>query len=166
MDFHFYQSSKKGTGKTLNVSKTFLTFLPLFVLAALLPISVALVKTPVTDKFQSQAALNDLTVWFTPSSVTGAVGKAINLTVYAHFESNHLLPGITFPISVDGPASVENAQINSITPFNGQVNLGVVKIIPFRKGTVIVKVDPKFIKSPTYTGVFNASVSSTTIIVE
>lgn len=165
MDFHFYtqnKPSRQGKG----IRKTLLTFLPLFILAGILPVALALVKNPVTTRFQSQAAENDLTIWLTPANVVTDAATPVELTVHAHFDSANLIPGVKFPVNVDGTASVKNPEIDYIKPFNGEVTLGTVTVQPIKKGELTVSINPDSVKSETFQEVFHVFVSPAKIIVQ
>lgn len=165
MDFHFYKG-EDSTQKKSNLKKTLLAFLPLFILAGILPITLNLVRNPVTERFNSEAAANDLTIWFTPNRVITSPNKSVKLTVHAHFESQNLFPGITFPVEVTGSASIINPQINFIKPFNGEVVLGEITIQPIKQGELVISVDPSTVKSETFNETFQVITSSAKITVQ
>lgn len=169
MDFHFYEanSSSSSTKSTRSLKRTLSWFVPVFALAAILPALLVLVTNPVTLRFQSQAASNELSLWLTPENVEAKVGETVTLRVVGFFDSDtKLIPSLTVPIIVDGSGAIENKTIEYKVPFRGQVTLGEVKIYALKAGTIVISADTDSVVAHAYSDPLPITHSSATIIVK
>ncbi len=165
MDFHFY-SSPEPTRQKLHFMKIFVTFLPLFVVAALLPVLLGLVRNPVTTRSSAQAEQNDLTVWIEPANVVVTHGTPVTLTVKAMYDGGgKLLPGVIVPVHVDGLVAIQGSSVEYKIPFTGQLTLGTVIVTPEKAGTYSVYITPEEIVSPNSINKPNSVVSAATLTV-
>lgn len=151
MDYHFYAAKESAPEpRRVNIRRIATYFLPVFVLAGLLPALLGLVKNPVTTRFTTQASLNQLTLWLTPANVEASVGTPVTLTVMGHFESNDLLPQVFVPLQVSGQGTLDKESVLFTKPFSGQVEMATITVTPQAAGELVVSinkdaVDTKFI---------------------
>ena len=167
MDYHFYLSRDKAPQPQGNVRNVYKYFFPLFIAAALLPVLVALVQKPIQTRFGASARTDELAVWLDPANVEAARNTPVKFTVKANFDtdSTTLLPGVSFPVHVEGAAAITDASIVYKKPFAGEVDLGGVTVIAQRTGKVTVFIDPKTVVSQGRDP-FNVTVSSATLVVK
>lgn len=167
MDFHFYNSSPAKDKNNVKIKKIFTVFSPLLLLAAILPILLVSISRPTNVRFGAEASQNELRVWIEPANSIVTHGNNVVLTVVGSFESDTLLlPGVTFPLSVEGPAAIESATVNYKTPFKGQVTLGTIKVFTQRAGKVTIHINKDQIVSPTFSGPLPVTVSDANITVK
>lgn len=165
MDFHFY-SAPVNQEKPVRVTRVILTFLPLFLIAGLLPVFLGLVKNPVTTRSSAQAEQNDLTLWIEPANVVATHGTPVTFTVKGIFDGGgKLLPGVIVPVKVDGLASIQGASVEYKAPFTGQLTLGTVVVTPQKAGTYTISIDTSEVRSPNATVQPNSTVSVATLVV-
>ncbi len=142
MDFHFYQSPQNTSDK-VRFLKVSLSFLPLFIVAALLPVFLGLVKNPVTTRSSANADQSEFTVWIEPANVVVNHGSPVTLSVKALYEGGgKLVTGVVVPVRVDGLASIQGASVEYKKPFSGQVTLGSVVVTPQKAGVYKIYITP------------------------
>ena len=146
MDFHVFTSNAQNndSGKqSKTVKNFFLNFLPIFVLAALLPAFLFLVNNPPNISFTSKATANELRIWLEPKTVTASVGKDVELTVMAQFENEtKLIPSVAMKLSSGERVALDKNEISYKTPFSGRVTIGTVKATASAAGTYQISIDP------------------------
>lgn len=139
MDTHFVRPKDEGVRRSSdfgNLSKILKSFLPIFVLSAMLPFLIGFVVSPPDIGFLTRAdSSSELRVWLEPANVVMSRGSEASFTVVASFESDTMLiPEISLNI-VGGPSlSVNNPNLSYSIPFSGKVELGKVTVAALESG--------------------------------
>jgi hypothetical protein len=146
MDYHFLrpQGVAPKTGfNSSNVFKLFTRFLPLFLLAAILPFLVGMVASPPDIGFLTRADIEPtLRVWLEPANIVLAPGSTTELAVVAQFEGEgEFIPEITLNITSQGGVAVQGSQIAHRIPFSGKAELGRLVVRGVEPGSASVNID-------------------------
>lgn len=146
MDYHFAYSQEPTPNKSTNqiAKKMIKTFLPVFALAAALPLFLILAVGPQRLNFNSKASQNELRIWFDPPSVVAKPGQAIKLNVIASNESSDkLVHSLKIPININPSLSITPLEVGYQEPFSGRVNIGSIAVIAKNQGSFTIEIDPK-----------------------
>ena len=157
MDTHYVRpriEHKKSSLNKKKISKLLRIFLPVFVLAAMLPFFIAFVVSPPKVNFFTNADTPpELRVWLEPADIISSVGRETKLEVYAQFDSDSkLVPEISFDIRANGKVNISPLNMTYHTPFRGKVHIGTVSVTPKSVGESIISVPKDSISVVAYDG--------------
>ena len=131
MDFHFVtpKASEKKTQNRADFNKLLKlirNFIPVFLLAAMLPAFVAILVAPPDIDFITRADTDPvLRIWMEPATSITSPGNEANIKIMADFNSDSkLIPEISFTIDPESPVQISETSFTYPTPFNGEVELG------------------------------------------
>jgi hypothetical protein len=146
MDFHFVKPEGVAPKGKSDLSKSFKIvsrFLPLFLLAAILPFMIALVAAPPDIDFLTRAdSEQELRVWIEPANVVMSEGGSTTLTVMVQYDGEtSLIPEISLDTASSEMVSISSeSRLTYSTPFSGKVELGKIIITADGKGSGNVSV--------------------------
>ncbi|OGM28308.1 hypothetical protein A2801_02520 [Candidatus Woesebacteria bacterium RIFCSPHIGHO2_01_FULL_41_10] len=148
-DYHFVtvdpQKAKRQRNPPSDIFKLMYRFAPVFLLAAALPFLMFFVVSPPELGLLTRADTDSqLRMWLEPATVVTEPGRTVDLRVMAAFDDDRkLIPQIKAQVTGDKGIEVLSSSVEYKTPFNGQVELGVVKVsaIGFEGGKVLIPQD-------------------------
>lgn len=171
MDYHFlkpkFDRATQSSGDVKNISKIVKNFLPVFVLAAMLPFFIGFVVAPPDIDFFTRAdSASSLRVWLEPSNIVMSSGSQTTLTVVASFESEtKLIPEISFDVVGSESLAISNSKIVYSIPFSGRVELGEVTVSAAESGKAEVIIPEDSIVVNAFDGPLEITSGSTNIVV-
>lgn len=145
----------------------FKRFIPVFVLAAMLPFLIGFLVTPPDVGFFTRADTRDeLRIWLEPANVTMTAGSEVTLTVVGSFESeNTLIPEISLYVQGDNNLEVSNPLLVHSIPFNGKVELGKITVSALETGKATVTIPQDSIEITAFDREIEINTGSANIVV-
>jgi len=143
MDYHFLKPKKQSNSSELrNIPTVATRFLPLFLLAAILPFLIGFVVSPPKLGFMTRAdSEGELRVWLEPANLVMSAGSEAEFSVVAYYENGtRLIPEISLEVAVSGPVSVVDRAVARSVPFSGRTELGKVRVRATGPGKAIVNI--------------------------
>lgn len=145
MDTHFVKprlSKNRPPSDYKKLIRVLKSFLPVFVLAAMLPFLIGMVMAPQKISFFTRADSNaDLRIWLDPPEIVMSKGSETTLTVYANFESDtKLIPEIALQVGSGRLISINNPKVKYATPFKGRQEIGKISVVALDSGIEVVGV--------------------------
>lgn len=170
MDAHFVRpkiSQKKGTSDVTRFFKIIRTFVPVFLLAAILPLMIGLVVAPPQISLFTNADVTPvLRVWVEPANVIIDSGGKATFNLLAEFDSdNKLIPEIKVPLIVSGGIKTSTNQITYSIPFKGKVTLGSFEVLGQSPGEASVNILKEGVKITAYDGPIDIKTAAANIVV-
>lgn len=143
MDPHFVKPAipkKRIPPDYKKLIKILKSFLPVFVLAAMLPFLIGTVLVPQEINFFTKADSKDqLRIWLDPPEIVMSKGSETTLSVYANFESdNRLVPEIVLEADTGKLLSINNPKVKYPTPFKGRREIGKISVVALDSGVETV----------------------------
>ncbi|OGM31997.1 hypothetical protein A2803_02815 [Candidatus Woesebacteria bacterium RIFCSPHIGHO2_01_FULL_44_21] len=169
MDYHFLRP-KRVREQPVNSSYIFKLvgrFLPVFLLAAILPFLIGFVVAPPDISFLTRAdATSELRVWVEPANVVMSPGGTTEFTVLAQFEGEEkLIPEITLTLTASSGLVLENKSVTYKVPFNGRVELGRVGVRAESAGEAMVDISRESIKITAFEWPLEVSTAPAKVII-
>ncbi len=130
MDVHFVlpkdsEKKEKTAIDPVQINRFLKRLIPVFFLSAILPMFLFLVSFPSDLQFLTRAGKKpELRIWTEPSQILVDKNRELELNVYAQYESESLLPGVSLIAKSDGLDV--SGDITYLKPFRGQVKLGTL----------------------------------------
>lgn len=162
MDFHLVSEPEPKQKQTkLSFRSLFSRFLPLFMLAMILPFFLMITISPEPTRltFLTRAdRAPELRIWFEPSTIIVSAGQTAKLQVVALFESDKkFLPGLEVEIN--------NQTLSYKKPFKGQVVLGEISVPTNTAGKLSIPIVQDKIRLTAFTDTVTFVTSPATILV-
>lgn len=120
----------------------FKQFLPVFVVAALLPVGLAVVLNPQGLTIFSRAQKSqELRLWLEPPTLKVRPGERIKLSVMAEFaDDTKLIPTLSLIIESDASVQINPAAISYNKPFRGSLKIATITVTPTQTGVFSVNI--------------------------
>ncbi len=139
-DYHFARA-RSTVKKSLNIKKVLMSFLPLFVLALLLPFLLALIVSPTNIGFLTRAdETTEITIWTNPANVIVDSGVPVELEILAQYDGDQLIPEVNLSLSSASGAVLSQTEIEYSTPFKGRAVLGKVTVGGLAPGKTTIEI--------------------------
>lgn len=141
-------------------------FLPVFLIAAVLPIMLFVALSPESITFSSKAAkATEIRVWFEPSSIIANPNQQIELSVMAAFDAESgLLPSLKTQLTSDPGLVLSSSEIVSNRPFKGRTVLEKITVSAKKMGTYTIEI-PKESVTTSLSGQVLVETSGATITI-
>lgn len=173
MDFHFVTSNtrennERGGVDTRKFFKLIRQFLPVFLLAAFLPVLLALMIRPTDTGFVTRADTDPLLrVWVEPTtSIITGDGEA-RLTLYAQFESEtKLIPELQVAVTSGEALVLSESEFVYPRPFKGKVELGKFSVSSSQPGDYTISVPQSEVIVRAYEGPIEIKTNTARVIVQ
>lgn len=112
-------------------------FLPVFLLAAVLPFLIGFVVAPPDISFFTRAdEPSELRVWIEPANLVISPDSATEVSIMAQFDGEgKLVPGVSLSILATGSVTVDSPNVTRRVPFSGRSELGKVLLRAKNAGT-------------------------------
>lgn len=171
MDYHFLRPegvAPQGGLSSRRTVKILLKFLPVFVLAAVLPFLIGLVVTPSNIGFFTRADTEpELRVWLEPANILMSSGSTAELTLVAQFDAESLLiPEIALELSSRGGVVMDNTKFVHSIPFRGRKEIGKVYIRGVSPGNAEVIIPQESVAITAFEGPLIVTTAKANVIVE
>ena len=173
MDYHFVTpktSEKRSSGKgdLRKLLKIIRQFLPVFLLAAILPVMIAFVSAPPDVRFLTRADTDPLLrVWIEPAVNIMKVSGETDLTVFAQFESEtKLVPELIVNLSASAPVSLSESVVAYRKPFRGKVEVSRITASSSDAGEFLIDIPVSGISITAYDGPIEIKTSPVRLIVK
>ena len=138
MDYHFLRAEKHGSAHVQKggAMRLLVRFLPLFFLAAFLPVLIGFVVSPPGLSFLTRAdETGVLRVWVEPANMIMSQGATSEVSLVAQFDGEEkLIPEISVTLENTDNIFIENKVVAHRIPFSGRVELGRVQVRAERSG--------------------------------
>lgn len=139
MDYHFLRPGKTAPsyGGSRNLLRFLSRFLPVFLLAAILPFLIGFVVAPPDISFFTRAdEPSELRVWIEPANLVMSPNSTIEVSIMAQFESEgKLVPEVSLSVLATGSITVDSPNVTHSIPFSGRAELGKVLLRATSAGT-------------------------------
>lgn len=169
MDYHFLKprSQARSSSEFGNVPSVVTKFVPLFLLAAILPFLIGFVVSPPKLGFMTKAdSEGELRVWLEPANVVMSTGSEATLSVVAQYENDtKLIPEISMQVNSQGPVNVMGESLSYSIPFSGRAELGKIKITAIGPGKAVVSIPPESILLTAFDGEVDINTGVTNVVV-
>lgn len=168
MDYHFLRPrglARPGTNR--NITKLVTRFLPVFLLAAILPFLIGFVVAPPDISFLTRAdATSELRVWIEPANVVMSPGTSTEVSVIAQFGGEgKLVPEVSLALVGTGSVEVTNQNITHSIPFSGRVELARVTVSARSPGTGQVTIPRDSVKVTAFEWPLEVNTAGSNVIV-
>jgi hypothetical protein len=121
---------------SINWTRFFRNFAPLFVIAAILPYILN-----VAFSYTSAARSNEVRIWFEPESIVTKINQPTTVAVMAGFDDDtRLIGAVNATIAASSQLSLSQNHIAYTTPFRGNVELTKLTFTPNSPGTYTIDV--------------------------
>lgn len=150
MEYHIFSNpTPEPRGGKSSIGGIFKKFIPIFALAAILPVLLFAAGNTVDYDFTSSANQDPiLRVWLEPAAVVLSPGESIALEVVADLESeSDQVHTITAQIPPITGLRITPTQVSHTPPFRGQTTLGEITVTAMTNGKYTVNVPSATIKT-------------------
>lgn len=170
MDYHFLKPQGLAPNRGYNSGnalKILGRFLPLFLLAAILPFLIGMVVAPPNIGFLTRAdepAI--LRVWLEPANMLLSPGSTGELTVISQFDGEgRLIPEISLTVAARGGVVISGEKITHSIPYEGRVELGKVYVRGVSSGEAVVSIPKEDIRITAFSGPLEINTGDAKVIV-
>ena len=117
-------------------------FLPMLVMAALLPLSLMAVVFGFSDQlFPKADEPNTLRVWLEPTAILAKKGQPVTLTVMAALDnSTVIISALNLGVTVDPNVTISPSTVSYSRPLQGQASVGTIQFVPATSGKYILSI--------------------------
>jgi len=124
-------------------------FLPIFGIAAILPILLFTVVSGQSFSLSSRAAKTpELRLWLSPASVITKPHQKITLTLYAAFDNDKMyLQSFSAELTPNGAISLLSDTVSYTKPFQGQIIVGQIDVTTTAAGTATITIPQERVKT-------------------
>lgn len=145
MEYHLYNNSASPSSKSIpSVRNVLKKFVPIFALAAILPVLLFAAGNTVDYDFTSSANTDPvLRIWFEPSSVVLSTGESITLEMVADMEGeNDQVHTISAKLPNVNGIRLNTTEVKHVPPFRGKTTLGEILVTAISPGKYELNVPP------------------------
>ena len=152
MDYHLIPNLESNSPnlKKGYYGKLLKRFVPVFTIAALLPMFMAIVVSPPNLSFIPKAdSKPTLRLWVEPTNVTAKAREVVNFEVFAEYENqNETIHNITFNLELIPQTNTTPQALSYKNPFDGRVKIADVAVQIPGSDNYKLEIDKNSVKTP------------------